>query len=774
MTEGEETNPQGIKKETVKPYDFGFGMFQVELSSHLSHDAVQKLATIFNFSASKFDKVKQDSLAFVRILRDEGIITPTDISSLINALQSSNQEGIAAVVQKSFEKNQMRDVSVPRTLTPELKRKHSLLVSALKEVYRQRYNGVKPTPFRSGIWRCVNDIFVESKIEVLDNSKSTEDPTRWSSIKSRHEIFTNPSFEKHISIEGEPGFGKSMLLLQYAHDWCTLLTESPLKSSHILILLRLKDLTDASSIFNAIEMMLPKDSQITFRDIKGIVTSGHWKVVLAFDGYDEYVRRDNMNTDISKIMQGDMLTACIVIITTRPSCIPSLESPIVTRCRMTGFDRDMQEKYIDKAVTSRNARRSVKELIIRKLKEHDVFTDICQVPLFFTTFVHLNNTGDENQRLNSVTSYFPYMVTTFLSHLRNKALKHVLAQTNENPTERLQIAKLAFDGLSRKENKLLWRQDELLNLLETSCYNRYVSAGILLEEEGGGYKVIPGQHADDQIEVTTYVRFFHKTFQEFYAAHFIAHLAETQDADYLKKALRSFDLYNYQYVIRFACGLKPTAAKIAQYYLNDIGNHGKRFSVLCMMEQETGAFDTDLAQLCSEVLPICHWHNRLLQRSTIQLLQTAAHRNIQISRVVLWYCFQSVNLEEESLCLSFGFQLPRLDTLQTLVIWHKCDLRERARDILYYSGKCIALKTLKFVYVLLPQSFDDKDVQMFRRRNFRVEWRTYYYGLVKLNLQTGKWEKNDGQEMTDDEYLGQVNVFQRLWQHEIDKTEAII
>ena len=117
--------------------------------------------------------------------------------------------------------------------------KHSILVKALKEVYRRRYSGVKPIPFLHDTCRCVNDIFVESKIQVLDNSKSNEDPTRWSSIESRHEIFTKPTFERNITIEGEPGFGKSTLLLQYAYDWSTSSRESPLKHSYIFILLRL-------------------------------------------------------------------------------------------------------------------------------------------------------------------------------------------------------------------------------------------------------------------------------------------------------------------------------------------------------------------------------------------------------------------------------------------------------------------------------------------------------------------------------------------------------
>ncbi|KAJ8050569.1 hypothetical protein HOLleu_03820 [Holothuria leucospilota] len=210
MTEAASTQPCRQKVTIPGSFDFGFGKVKVDVSSYLSNESVKKLATLFNFPPAKFDRVKDDSLEFVRLLEEEGIITPTDISALTNALTSIGQQGIARKVQRSFERNQRRDSSEPGVVTSELQDKHSMLVKALKEVYRRRYSGVKPVPFLHDTWRCVNDIFVESKIQVLDNSKPKEDPTRWSFIKSHHEIFTKPTFERHITIEGEPGYDFSL------------------------------------------------------------------------------------------------------------------------------------------------------------------------------------------------------------------------------------------------------------------------------------------------------------------------------------------------------------------------------------------------------------------------------------------------------------------------------------------------------------------------------------------------------------------------------------
>lgn len=150
--------------------------------------------------------------------------------------------------------------------------------------------------------------------------------------------------------------------------------------------------------------------------------------------------------------------------------------------------------------------------------------------------------------------------------------------------------------------------------------------------------------------------------------------------------------------------------------------------------------------------------SRILERSKLQLLCTASHRNIYISQVLLSKCFKFVDQKGPSLCLFSGLRLPILDTLQELVIFFFCyDLRDSAEDILDYSAKCASLKILKFSILLLPQSFDGKDtLAKLHRKKCEVLWNCFNGKYEKftwrLNLLSGKWENKDGRKMTNSDY----------------------
>ncbi|KAJ8049703.1 NACHT, LRR and PYD domains-containing protein 3 [Holothuria leucospilota] len=539
----------------------------------------------------------------------------------------------------------------------------------------------------------------------MDNTKLKDDPRRWSAITSRHEIFMELTCEEKITIEGEPGFGKSILLLQCAQDWYTSTADSPLKDVHIFILLRLRDLKGASDIFDAIRMLLPDDLPLTSKDIKVIVSSGHWKVLIALDSYDEYSAMTALAEDdlVNRIIQGRILTACIIVITTRPSCLPKLQILHSKHFKLGGFDTGMQEKYIEKAIFPSATTHEVKDTIMSKLQSNAILSDICQVPFFFVTFAHMTSLQNLEQELHSVTSYFSFILACFFSHLENKDVpfiaRTVQKASNEDPAQRLKIAKLAFEAFSGKDPKLVWMRSHLLESLGPSCYNRYIEAGILLEEQHTSFEIVPGSQADNKVIVTTYVRFFHQTFQEYYAAYHVAHLAENQEAIHVKKAFTGLGLDKLQYVLRFASGLRPTAARIVQDYLKTLGEDGRIFSVLCLLEQRGSDVSHTVQRLCEKCINILPWDSNLLQRSKIQLFQMASERKIPIVSVLLTDSVQSVDLNEYSICLSSGLKLPRLDTLQELKIsfYLSTDLRPVARDILEYSGRCTALKMLKLV-----------------------------------------------------------------------------
>lgn len=491
---------------------------------------------------------------------------------------------------------------------------------------------MQPVTFLEDRWYCVDDIFVESKIEVIDNTKSDEDPGKWSYIKTRHNVFSESSFESYITIEGDHGFGKSTLLMQYAYDWYTSNTISPLKDIDIFILLQLKDFIHGSSLFDEIRMTLPGDVQLSSKDIKDVITSGHWKVLVALDGYDKNV------TDINQVLPAGVLTDCVVVITTNPQCVRRLEEKHLSgkkHYKLRGFDQHMQETFIDKAATSKVRFRGDKQCVMRLLRENVNLSNICQVPFFFAAFVHSTRVENGEQQLSNdvtnlrATQFLDYIVRCFFNRPKNKRGKIRWSKSNleEDSTQRMLISKLAFDGFIGCDTKYCWTKADLVEQLGAECYKRYVNTGLLLEEE---HRTSNSQ-ADNELVVTTHARFLNKAFQEFYAAFHIALLANHQDANVVVETLRKLSQMRLEYVPQFACGFNPVSARVVHKYLRFTLDRGKCLAVLCLMEQRERDIDEKLAELCADKFLFHYDTHDYAQKYEIKLLQRASQRNVSIN-----------------------------------------------------------------------------------------------------------------------------------------------
>ncbi|KAJ8046723.1 hypothetical protein HOLleu_05494 [Holothuria leucospilota] len=191
-------------------------------------------------------------------------------------------------------------------------------------------------------------------------------------------------------------------------------------------------------------------------------------------------------------------------------------------------------------------------------------------------------------------------------------------------------------------------------------YDQYVRIGILVEEEVLDISDDPNAIISEHIQYKTEVRFYHKLFCEWYAAHHLSDYASRDDVsidpwEESKEAKRSYSLeesvnneteeepeygnnierqtdhylkyldpFDLQYVYRFSCGLNRVAAdKIIGYLKTQ--TDAKKFAILCILEKSGRVKDVlkDVKELCSNQVDIDGGYSSLLQRSTIQLLEIA-------------------------------------------------------------------------------------------------------------------------------------------------------
>ncbi|KAJ8048625.1 NACHT, LRR and PYD domains-containing protein 14 [Holothuria leucospilota] len=680
----------------------------------------------------------------------------------------------------------------------QISAKKNQLISQLKTKYQDLYDAVQPIPYIRDRLFCVDKVFVEGGIEYLIANNRIGGHDTWAKLSTYHDICNDPRVKSSRRIiEGEPGYGKSTLSLQLAYDWCNKISASSMKNTDILILLQLRQLGGVNSIYKAIkQFLLPKDSKLGESDIEDIMSESS-SVVIILDGFDEYPDQDKKDTDVINIIARKMFQQFDVILTTRSSCLPEDYSAITKRIKLTGFDDNARDLYIRKAVVGDDNAAASK--IKQKLKDNPILGDLCQVPLLFVMFAHMSHENEKFQKFNSVTSFFRYMISCFHSHLKNKTKgENVKLKAYEFlEQDHKELDKLAFEGLSDKHQQIVWKKEDICKRLGQEFYNHYVRLGILVEGEvldlGNDQNAIISEH----IQYKTEVRFYHKLFCEWYAAHHLSDYAsredvtlkswDTTDENELSTTnkttfskerphheqetnerkegenLKYVDPLDVQYLYRFACGLNSKAAdKIIAYFRER--DDASKFVILCMLEQGRTGEEAlrDVGDLCSRDVYIYRGDSLLLQRSTIQLLEIASINEIGISR--LWFadCFGKVDSSTGSIQLTSNLCVPVLNSLRELVI------EERGREItveemagiLKYPVMSQKLQELRFYDCLLPQTVKGEHLSLLRSKGVQVFWRPDHQFV--LNLTSGSWEDEDEREpMTTEQYQKEADKVRR-------------
>ncbi|KAJ8048100.1 E3 ubiquitin-protein ligase TRAF7 [Holothuria leucospilota] len=505
--------------------------------------------------------------------------------------------------------------------------KKSQFLTELKSKYRILCGGIQPVRFQCD--KCdIDKLFVSSRIKFLEEIYGEPiNQERWANLVDYKAIFTDPRTKsKRRIIDGRPGYGKSMLALKITNDWCK--GRAPMKEFQVLILLQLKQFRNVPSIYSAIKMfLLPKDSTLTEDDIKDILDGSSTMVLL--DGYDEYPERENKDTDISHILQGDMFQKHEVVLITRTSCLPpDHTNATIKRIQLTGFDEPSRERYIQKVVAP--GRPGIASKLSRFFKVCSVPASICRTPLLFVMMCHMVKKSGRLQNFMTVTQCFNHIIKCFHNH------KEVMG-TEGNQDKELDHSKLdqvAFEGLSGNVQQISWDKDKLIGQIGKDLYAEYVRIGILIEEESFNY---------DSLEYYTRTGFYHKMIAEWYAAHHLARVATQPEVklgpcqkplseanDHTENRGTVFDIslnpHEDLCVYRYACGLSPVAAqKITTHLGNgDIDQN----TLLCMAEYSgsLASIEETVTLLCSRGIKIRGTHSSLLQKSTVTVMEFASSR----------------------------------------------------------------------------------------------------------------------------------------------------
>lgn len=672
------------------------------------------------------------------------------------------------------------------TLLPNQKKDmKTTLVNELKSKYKDMCATVCPIPFLREEAFSVNGVFVQGASRILIRNDSQAGLDRWETVDSYHDIIRD-SFKQsnRFIIEGDPGYGKSTLTLQFAYEWANNVTTSPFRDVEVFLLLRLRQLGHVENIASAIkQFILPRDTSLTEFDITDILKSTKC-VVMVLDGFDEYPHRDEaVDFDVLNIIKRKIFQNFKVILTTRSYCLPSEYLANSTRIHLDGFDEKAREAYIQKAIEGSKV--VAVEHIQEKLKENPFLEDLLMVPLFFVLFAHLSVLQNPPQ-LKCVTTFFRFVVSCLHHH-------HISKLPDENVFGNLydqryeedhsELDKLAFTALCKKPQQISWKKD-IISKVGKDFYNQYVQTGILLEEEICYVSDNPSVSQVGHIHRYTEVRFYHKLFCEWYAAHFLSQILANKGSLHSKDDFNNFaevtglletkaehilekiNPTELHYMFRFACGLNSDSAEKIYEYLKSL-HGGERFAILCILEQteKFGNMVKDLKSLCGTTIRLDREHSELHLNSTVQLLKIASRIEIDITKVM--FCNRSVDVVGEFLFVEPNVKIPQLNTLIQLVISEE-RTRFSARtieNILQFCVKCPKLRSVRFEFCLMPKKVEVNHIS-YLRRDLKVLWDTDLHQPYKLSLKSGQWEHHGERGfLTVAEYQKEVTNFEEMNRH---------
>lgn len=643
------------------------------------------------------------------------------------------------------------------------KSKKEQFIEELKDKYKIWASSIRPLPsYGTKLQFEVNDIFVNGGIKILAPRRKGMLQDEWNPVKSYHDIFKMNS--TRIIVEGDPGFGKSTMMLKAAYDWSTKCDQSPLKDTDIFIFLQLSKLGGIQSLYSAIrKTLLPKESQLNKRDIEKIVL-GTENVVLAFDDFDEYPDRESKAvSDFMSIIAGDMLNKITVILLTRTTYLPSNFRPDTQFVRLTGFNRTVQDLYITKAFGS------TEMLSADTMKPNPdintIMNDIARVPMFFTMFAHVKNLSGERSNLASATQFFQYVIDEIESRLNEKFGNNDPKYSRFTNDDYMRIGDVALQAFSNKK-PLIWTRQILMNRIGEDTCIKFLAVGILVQEDNG----ILVSKTSNKISRKE-IKFYHTLFCEWYAAKVLVKRLEKRDYEKILNKLNPFDL---QYLYRFTCGLNISAGNKIISYLQS-GENGDKFAIICELEKTGKVEDIreSVTKMCSSIVSIFGGGSRLLRKSIALLLEIASKIEIPIESVLLDRCVRADEEYPEHLAVGPDSFIPPLTTLTELRIYNVGQhLSQSLNDhILTYCFQCGNVRNLQFLKTFQPKVVlsDEPDILLsLQSMQITVTWTPLKEGpRFLLDLQSGTWkDQENGQELTEDDHSALLEEFNQLWNPE--------
>ena len=383
--------------------------------------------------------------------------------------------------------------------------------------------------------------------------KQTTAGTTQSEVKHYTELFTankNGVIPKRVLVQGQTGIGKSTFVKKLLVDWVEVNKKTGdeqatvLKNFELVVAVNLKEVSKCQSLKEVIRLsnVFAKEDKYMTEGLVDYISNNQEKVLLIFDGYDEY--RIGRNSEIYEIFSGNSLRSCCVLITTRISRADELRGGKVLLAEITGFSEVDRKEFIRRFLDSEEVSNLQDHLKRRKLDE------LGKVPLLLLFFCTLWKRGQSKHFPKTKTSLYIAIVQFILDHNQSE---QSLPQYNEVASFKeilCEIGKVALQGLLKDDHLFEYSQ-----LSDSVRCGESVFIGLLQITE-----------YSETSQPVGMVSFIHKSIQEFLAAWYITYRCIPEGGNLGEIRVKLEECLALENVFQFICGLsKDGASKVFRH-----------------------------------------------------------------------------------------------------------------------------------------------------------------------------------------------------------------
>ena len=314
-----------------------------------------------------------------------------------------------------------------------------------------------------------------------------------------------------------------------------------LKKFELVLVINLKEVSKCPSLREIVRCcsIFPEEETALADDLLSYITKNQEKVLLVFDGYDEY--RCGSNSEIYEIFRGKKLRNCCVLITTRISKADELREFKDMHAEITGFSEVDRVDYMIKVLGGKAEADELEHHLSRKK-----LTDLTRVPLLLLFFCTLWKKGKLKSFPETKTKLYLGIVQYVLDYNQGKDSPSRFGKVHDFKDILAEIGKVALECLLKDDH--VFEYDEL-------------SAAILCDESFIIGLLQVTEYAEN-LRPSGMVSFIHKSIQEFLAAWYIANSCVPNGnlGGIEQHALTLEDFQAWENVFQFVCGLSEDGA----------------------------------------------------------------------------------------------------------------------------------------------------------------------------------------------------------------------